>query len=124
MRDFKFRSWDKFNENMKQSKVLCDFFDDFNKLKEGDNDPILMQTTGLKDKNGKEIYEGDILASDFPEDDQCYVIIIFEDGAFRKQYKDWDNTLSRPAITSVEIDILKLVVVGNIHETPDLIQSI
>ena len=114
----------KFNDNMTHSMVLCDFFYNFYKLKEGGNNPILMQTTGLKDKNGQEIYEGDILYSDFPKDDPCYVIIIFEDGSFRKQYNDWDNTLSKPAITRTEINILNLVVVGNVHETPNLIQSI
>ena len=66
MREIKFRAWDK-----KRSK----WFDDFNITDEGnlftfqgrepstwDQDSIiLIQYTGLKDRNGKEIYEGDII---------------------------------------------------------------
>ena len=62
MREIKFRAWDN-----KQNKMRNDGFSIYydGSIQFADSieskDFILMQYTGLKDKNGKEIYEGDIL---------------------------------------------------------------
>ncbi len=57
MRDVKFRAWDKgigkMLYNIQKLHYAFTFFDDA--------DIPLMQYTGLADKNGKEIYEGDIV---------------------------------------------------------------
>ena len=73
---------------------------------------------GLKDFMGNDIYVNDNMdQSKFANDDPCPFTVCFEDGAFRKKYPEWDETLQKPILDSAEIKLLHLVVVGNIHAT-------
>lgn len=76
-----------------------------------DEDLMLMQYTGLKDKNGKEIYEGDIVQHEY-NGELIHTIVKFECGA----YFAGDFYLYRKRNT--------VEVVGNIYENSDLLEGI
>lgn len=67
MREIKFRAWDYYS-GMNYNPTVSDGTDGGETSRVclnsaiGDVDFVLMQYTGLKDKNGKEIYEGDIVS--------------------------------------------------------------
>lgn len=81
------------------------------------NGGAVMQYTGLKDKNGKEIYEGDILKYVVPADGEItdqdveYVEeVIFDDGIFCVD-----------GYVPVSCFNDEAEVIGNIHENPELL---
>ena len=77
---------------------------------------ILMQFTGSHDKNGKEIFEGDICKgkqSDYVKPFK----IFFDSGMFGHWYKQG----IRP-ITQLEVEQNEIIVIGNIYEHPELLK--
>lgn len=76
--------------------------------------------TDLKDKNGKLIYEGDIVKinpSGFFDNDRDIFYIKFTDG-YRLAYQDW-QTLD----TIGEFSNKLFEIVGNIYENPELLEE-
>lgn len=116
MRVIKFRAWEEVEMVYEGGKSL-DYIHSWNILREYE---VVMQFTGLKDKNGKEIYEGDILKSSTKEAD--YFEVYYSDGGFKYRNKSKFIDLSFAGHNHLGKILNILEVVGNIYETPKLIK--
>ena len=119
MREIKFRAWDGQDKLMRTVKNLM-----FNKNDEVDlkieeewfatgPDLVLMQYTGLKDKNGVEIFEGDILTSDVQP---CKMVNQIKDGYGVVRF---ENGIFKLGAISLITFLNKMEVIGNIYENTE-----
>ncbi len=120
MRTIKFRAWDKFKgSNGKMiNKVTRMRWKYGNPICEvnGKLNVIIMQNTGLKDKNGKEIYEGDIVQSDIDKEDKSIIVVVFKDGSFKLKSNVNEGYCN-------DYNCMIREVIGNIYENPELIKE-
>lgn len=141
MRPIKFRAWDKQLLNMADVTTIGINFgmgyscyegepvvenittEDIKglPLHVGGNDTrfIIMQSTGLKDKNGKEIYEGDIVKSGF------YGTEMICEVKYEKFSDCCTGGIGFVAMydESTYVDFEECEVIGNIYENPELINK-
>lgn len=127
MREIKFRSWDTYNKEMLEVQEL-DYADSYNGQPMirttmyndyfDTEDMILMQYTGLKDKNGVEIYEGDIVR--------------ILGGEYEQGFYEWEEKVCikdfiydgfNLMMTVNQIGNEALEVIGNIYDNPELIEN-
>ena len=118
MRTIKFRAWDKERNSMITSKHWFVGFDGVVRpqgREEYDYKNFeLMQFTGLLDKNGKEIYEGDIIGYWSKES----WTVGFIDGQYVFLYPD-----DRKAFICSKSSVAKKEIIGNIMENPELLSN-
>ncbi|OEZ16914.1 YopX family protein [Campylobacter jejuni] len=120
LQDFDFRIWDKDEK--------C-FLDPYTKsravVKNLPNEKLLNLEielwTGFYDKNGKKIYEGDILYyfKDCSEGEVFKYQVLFKEGAFYL-FESYDGFVDDEDLIA-EFDLKELQVMGNIHENKELL---
>lgn len=125
MNNLKFRVWDKTNKEMLNIDVLNLFLEEIVVLENDGSafsmkfkDVELMQSTGLFDKNGKEIFEGDILKTRT----RGYVIVREENGNTMTTYKSGINKRTSLVLSSF-LEKYQVKIVGNIYENKDLLKE-
>src|SRR3990167_574219 len=120
MREIKFRAWDKGTDGAEPQGMSYD--QEFCHVMIRNNDGFeVMQFTGLLDKNGKKIYEGDLLKkkdADKPRvvkwTDQNGAYFVLSNSATKKV--DWDDCL-----TDEHIKIFEYEVIGDTYSNPELL---
>lgn len=133
----KFRAWDKNTNDMVDVKTIDLEKDgsigcivDYNGINLDVSECILMQSTGLKDKNGVEIFEGDILKiieltnegiSEYITD------VIWEDCSFvfkSEGVEYYDSFLGAfSGDPNTTYPLFELLVIGNVYENPELLEE-
>jgi uncharacterized phage protein (TIGR01671 family) len=127
MRTIKFRAWDKKNKQFwyqfKISSLYGSLYFPDDMIRE---DWELLQFTGLLDKNGKEIYEGDIVKITDPYDEESKISLVkcIGDGfivEWNNGFCGGDSDIS--LISWAMEDDFKFEVIGNIYENPELLKQ-
>ena len=147
----RFRAWDKTENKMWNVETIY-IEDEWVKVNDGSiygitkdlvRDYVLMQSTGLKDKNGVEIYEGDIIEFEdeafcYPFDDEAIVetinraqvIIDKVKGIFLENFMVKDSTIAKEykyyydlPTSEKTIFFKECSVVGNVFEDENLLED-
>lgn len=123
----RFRAWDKIHKTMYEvddimsidfgKSEICVktlFFEQTNRY--DFDDIVLMQSTGLTDKNGKEIFEGDVvkMAKNVYSEPTYYEVVRHRGGAYRLESKQYGCELW---LRHTDCEIA-----GNIYENPELLE--
>ena len=132
----KYRAWDRLRKEMNYKVMVgnCDTDDEnwtcpiiwIEEEKDWlhfDDYECIMQSTGLKDKNGKEIFEGDIVQFEDCHEvsDFLYIntgIIEWCQGGFHVTNRD--SVLMEDLLDGDSLDV---TIIGNIYETPELLED-
>lgn len=110
-REIKFRAWD---TQLKEMTKAFGLFDVADSCCDGPKDMEIMQYTGLTDKNGVEIYEGDIVRAPV---NPPIGEVTFENGRWLIRHKPLIDE-----IVCTDLNYASVKIVGNIYEHKKLLK--
>lgn len=132
----KFRAWDRTRNEMNYRVMVgnCDtddenwtcpsiWVEDKQRWVHFDDYDCIMQSTGLHDKNGQEIFEGDILGIETYEG-ILNVNVFWDDKHALFMFKSEIHNEEELLAELVENNTYPFEIVGNIHENPELLEAI
>ena len=111
----KYRAWDRETKSMNGMAEIYRNRKQEIELHPRDENIILMQSTGLRDKNGKEIFEGDVLGT---KDGLLDGVV-----EYRTDLGMWTNSLFRYNNFERLCNVAdSTYIIGNIYENPELLE--
>lgn len=119
----RYRAWDSWRKRMSVvDRIYIDtegvrLYDDFGEYWRDFRDVKLMQSTAFKNKNGKEIFEGDIvkMSKDVYSEPTYYEVVRHRGGAYRLESKQHGCELW---LRHADCEV-----VGNVYENPELLED-
>lgn len=110
-----FQAWDK---NERCIKEVCLAPRDISL-----DDIELMQSTGLKDKNGKEIFEGDVIAIEVDDTGMPINARVFQNSKIGVlMFHVFEDNEDVPMVELLEDNSVAFEIIGNIYENPELLE--
>jgi uncharacterized phage protein (TIGR01671 family) len=137
MRPIKFRAWDNREKEYMGGGDKLDLYYSAhmgalmldNDTYDFDTSVLFEQFTGLLDKNGKEIYEGDIVlevVDSGPEEikryDEFRGVVVYERNGFGIQTEGMRDGETEVPLWGMDDGWVEIEVLGNIHENPELLE--
>lgn len=125
----KFRAWDKLDKEIYGVEEInwfngeFDFIGDAITFKRNADEVELMQSTGLFDKEGTEVFEGDIIAIEVEEIETPINAKIFQNNKIGMlMFHVFEDNEDVPMVELLEENSVAFAVIGNIYENPELLE--
>ena len=124
MRQNKFRIWDKIYKSMFQVSDISWACDGSIVYINGyiAEDVILMQSTGLSDRNGKEIFEGDIIRTLDCEGNTDIDEVFYN--SVHCKFLIGNKYVSRLSVGLGEYSFINIEIISNIYDSPELLEVV
>ena len=92
--------------------------------KRNGEDVILMQSTGLFDKNGKEIFEGDVIAIEVDDTGTPINARVFQNSEIGiLMFHVFEDDEDVPMVELLEDKSVAFAIIGNIYENQDILEE-